>query len=90
MDNLSSHKAPAVRAIEAARARLLLLPPYSLDFNLSRWPSPNGRRICEKRLSGPSTASGMPSAASSTSTRPKKRRTISQLLVTMQADQKLL
>jgi transposase len=34
MDNLSSHKAPAVRAvIDAAGVRLLFLPPYSSDFN---------------------------------------------------------
>ena len=34
MDNLSSHKGPAVReAIEAAGAHLLFLPPYSPDFN---------------------------------------------------------
>jgi transposase len=34
MDNLSSHKGPAVRGmIEAAGARLLYLPPYSPDFN---------------------------------------------------------
>ena len=34
MDNLSSHKGPAVhRAIEAAGANLLYLPPYSPDFN---------------------------------------------------------
>jgi transposase len=34
MDNLSSHKGPAVRrAIEAADANLLYLPPYSPDFN---------------------------------------------------------
>jgi transposase len=34
MDNLAPHKAAAVRqAIEAAAARLLLLPPYSPDFN---------------------------------------------------------
>ena len=34
MDNLSSHKGPAVRAlIEAAGAELLYLPPYSPDFN---------------------------------------------------------
>jgi transposase len=34
MDNLSSHKGPAVRrAIEAASASLLYLPPYSPDFN---------------------------------------------------------
>ena len=34
MDNLSSHKRPAVReAIEAAGATVLFLPPYSPDFN---------------------------------------------------------
>ena len=34
MDNLSSHKLPAIReAIELAGARLLYLPPYSPDFN---------------------------------------------------------
>ena len=34
MDNLGSHKGPAVRdAIEAAGATLLYLPPYSPDFN---------------------------------------------------------
>lgn len=34
MDNLSSHKGPAVRRmIEAAGARLLYLPPYAPDFN---------------------------------------------------------
>jgi len=34
MDNLSSHKRPAVRtAIERAGATVLYLPPYSPDFN---------------------------------------------------------
>jgi transposase len=34
MDNLGSHKGPGVRrAIEAAGARLVFLPPYSPDFN---------------------------------------------------------
>jgi transposase len=34
MDNLPAHKGPAIRAaIEARGARLLLLPPYSPDFN---------------------------------------------------------
>ena len=34
MDNLSSHKKPAVRtAIRAEDARLLFLPPYSPDLN---------------------------------------------------------
>ena len=36
MDNLSSHKVPAVRAwIESAGAQLLYLPPYSPDLNPS-------------------------------------------------------
>jgi transposase len=34
MDNLGSHKGASIRSsIEAAGARLLYLPPYSLDFN---------------------------------------------------------
>lgn len=34
MDNLSSHKRPAIRqAIRSAGARLLFLPPYSPDLN---------------------------------------------------------
>jgi len=34
MDNLSSHKRPAVRqAIRSAGAKLLFLPPYSPDLN---------------------------------------------------------
>ena len=34
VDNLGSHKGPAVRAaIEPAGAQLLFLPPYSPDFN---------------------------------------------------------
>ncbi len=34
MDNLSSHRGPAIRrAIEEAGASLLYLPPYSPDFN---------------------------------------------------------
>lgn len=34
MDNLGSHKGPGVRrAIRAARAKLLFLPPYSPDLN---------------------------------------------------------
>ena len=34
MDNLSSHKGPAIRrAIEEVGASLLYLPPYSPDFN---------------------------------------------------------
>ena len=37
MDNLSSHRAPAVRAaVESVGATLLFLPPYSLDFKPDR------------------------------------------------------
>jgi hypothetical protein len=61
MDNLSSHKRPKVRAlVEAAGASLLYLPPYSPDYSLSSKP------CCEKPPSGPSTASGGPSANVST------------------------
>jgi transposase len=63
MDNLSSHKAPSVRAlIEAAGATLLYLPPYSPDFN----PIENAfaklkallRRAAERTVHGLWTAIG--------------------------------
>ena len=42
MDNLSSHKAPAVSAaIESAGAALLFLRPTAPTSTRSRWPSPN-------------------------------------------------
>ena len=42
MDNLSRHKAPAVRvAIERAGATLLFLSPYSPDLNPIEQASPN-------------------------------------------------
>ena len=42
MDNLSSHKAPAVRAaIESVGAKLLFLPPYSPTSTPSSRPSPS-------------------------------------------------
>ena len=37
MDNLPAHKTSGVRdAIARVRARLMLLPPYSPDFNMTR------------------------------------------------------
>ena len=63
MDNLPAHKGSAVReAIEAAGARLLLLPPYSPDFN----PIENAfaklkallRKAAERTLEGLWTAIG--------------------------------
>ncbi|AHK45878.1 putative carboxy-terminus of transposase for insertion sequence NGRIS-7g [Ensifer adhaerens OV14] len=44
LDNLSSHKRPAARAlIEAAVATMAFLPPYSPDFNPIERPSPSSR-----------------------------------------------
>lgn len=57
MDNLSSHKRPIVQElIEAAKARLLFLPPYSPDFNpiekaFSRLKAML-RKISERTVSG--------------------------------------
>jgi len=59
MDNLSSHKLPAIReAIEAAGARLLYLPPYSPDFNPIEQLSPNSKLRCERPQSAQCRASG--------------------------------
>ena len=57
MDNLSSHKAPAIRAaLEGDGARLLFLPPYSPDFNpieqaFSK-PKAHPRKDAERTLHG--------------------------------------
>ena len=59
MDNLSSHKGPAVRrAIEAAGASLLYLPPYSPDFNPIENAFAKLKRCCARPQSEPSTRSG--------------------------------
>lgn len=92
MDNLSSHKAPAVcAAIEAAVARLLFLPPYSPDFNpiemaFSKLKA-HLRKAAELTVHGPWDAIGR----IVTSIRRRNARTISQPRGTMQqTDQKLL
>jgi transposase len=52
MDNLSSHKAPAVRAaIAAAGAALVFLPPYSPDFNPIENPFAKLKSILRKAAS---------------------------------------
>ena len=72
MDNLSSHKGPAVRAmIEAVGASLFYLRPTARISTRSRKPSRSSRRICAKPPSEPSPASGTPSVVSSTSSRPQ-------------------
>ncbi len=85
MDNLGSHKGPAVRrVIEAAGARLLFLPPYSPDFNPIEMASPSSRRCCARRPSAPSRDCGPPSGGSSMPSRPTNAPTSSPLLGTNQ------
>jgi transposase len=67
MDNLGSHKGSAIRrAIRAAGARLVFLPPYSPDLIRSSRSSQNSRHFSERPKSAPSMASGSASAVSST------------------------
>lgn len=59
MDNLSSHKRASVQVlIEAARATLRLLPPYSPDFNPIEKPSPASRPCSERSVSEASAGCG--------------------------------
>ena len=91
MDNLSSHKAPAVRtAIEAAGARILFLPPYSPDFNpiemaFSKLKA-HLRKAAERTIHGLWDAIGRIVDLYS----PQECSNYSQPLVTMQTDQKPL
>jgi transposase len=79
MDNLGSHKGPAVRgAIEAAGARLLYLPPYSPDFNPIENAFAKLKALCARPQSDPSTRSGRPSAASSKPSRQPNAPTTSE------------
>jgi hypothetical protein len=91
MDNLSSHKAPAVRAaIESAGATLLFLPPTAPIPTPSNRRSPSWQRTFVKQPSGRSTACGTRSAASSISTRRRSAPTTSPPAVMMQTDRKPL
>ena len=83
MDNLSSHKGPAVcQAIAATGARLLYLPPYSPDFNPIENAFAKLKALLRKAADPPSMASGTPSATSSTSSRPANVPTTSPQLDT--------
>jgi len=89
MDNLSSHKAPPVRAaIESAGATLLFLPAYSPDFNPIEQAF--SKLKTHLRKAAERTASGTPSAESSTSTRPRNAPTTLPPAATMQTDRKPL
>jgi len=66
MDNLGSHKGTEVRmAIEAAGANPLYLPPCSPDFNPIENAFAKLKLHSAQPPNAPSTASGLPSAASS-------------------------
>ena len=68
MDNLSSHNGTNTRQmIEAAGASLLYLPPYSTDFNPIENAFAKLQASCARPPGEPSTASGPPSDAWSTS-----------------------
>jgi transposase len=91
MDNLAAHRIAGVRtAIEAAGARLLLLPPYSPDFN----PIENAFAKLKPSYAKPqpalSRASGTPSATHCLSLRPNNAPISSQQPAMSQNDRILL
>ena len=87
MDNLGSHKGPAVRdAIEAAGAKLLYLPPYSPDFSQIENAFAKLKACSARPRFAPSKASGIPSAPSSTPSPQPSAATTSPPPDTMQPD----
>jgi transposase len=91
MDNLSSHKRPAVRdRIEAAGATLRFLPPYSPDFNPIEKAFSRLKAMLEKQANEPSAACGTSSASSSTSSGPPNAPTTSVHADMIQTDRKSL
>ena len=90
MDNLSSHKRPRVAAlIEAAGASLLYLPPYSPDFNPIEKLFAK-LKVCARRPSEPSKASGSPSAKLSTASLRANAQTTSRPQAMNQPERKPL
>jgi transposase len=88
MDNLSSHKGPAVSAmIAAAGASLLYLPPYSQDFNPIE--KAFSKLKAHLRKAAERTVSGLWDASSTSSLR-KNAQTSSPPQVTMQPERKTL
>ena len=91
MDNLPAHKVHGVRqAIEAAGASLRYLPPYSPDFNPTKWPSPSSRPRCAPPKREPSPTSGKPSPRPFAASPRKNAPTISPPQDTMQYERKML
>ena len=80
MDNLSSHKLPAIReAIEAAGARLFYLPPYSRTSIRSNSSLPNSKPRYERPQSDQWRASGTELPFCSTSFRQTNAPTTSAI-----------
>ena len=91
LDNLGSHKAKAVRrAIRAAGAKLLFLPPYSPDLNPIEMAFPSSRPTSKVKPHAPSTTSGLPSLAPQTSLPPQSAQTTSLRQDTNPSDRKML
>ena len=91
MDNLPAHKLPGVRAaIQATGARLLLLPPYSPDFNPIENAFANSRRSCARPQRAQPPDCGTPFAAHCRSSHQTNAQACSQQLVTSQNDRILL
>ena len=91
MDNVSSHKCPAVKAMmETAGADLRFLPPYSPDFIPIENAFAKLKAFLQKPQSGPSMDCGTPSAISSTSSFQQTASTTSPPQGTMQIDRSLL
>ena len=88
MDNLSSHKKPAVRtAIRARGARLLFLPPYSPDLNpIEQVSLPNSSTCCAKPPSEPKRLPGSASAHCSTPSHHTNVPTTSETQAMVQSD----
>jgi hypothetical protein len=76
LDNLSSHKVERVQqAVAAMGAKVLYLPPYSPDLNLSKSSPQNSTHCSAKPPREPSKNCGRKSAPSSTPSPPANVRT---------------
>ena len=79
LDNLSSHKKPAVRAaIRAKGARLLFLPPTAPTSTRSNRSSPSSSTCCESQPNGPRRQHGGGSGPCSMPSRQPNAPTISK------------
>lgn len=87
MDNLSSHKKPAIRrAIKAVGARLLFLPPYSPDLNPIEQVFAKLKHLMRKAPNDPTKQHGAASDRSSIPSRPTSAATTSAMPDTRQLD----